>query len=60
VMNTRNIRLLTIQSMMIRVVEALVKLKMDYIVRDNSLRKSYMGNGYIGFVLGLRTELNVH
>ena len=57
VMTTRNIRLLTIQPMMIRVVEALVKLKLDPIVRDNEMRQKYMGNGQIGFVLGAGTEL---
>ena len=59
-MNCRNIRLLTIQPMLLRVVEALIKQKLDPIIRDNETRKKYMGDWQIGFVPGAGTELHVH
>lgn len=59
-MNLRNIRLLTIQSMMIRVVEALVKNKLEPLIKDNDIRKKYMGNGQIGFVPEAGCDLHVY
>ena len=48
--------------MMIRVVEALIKQKLEPIIIDNETRMKYMGFGQIGFVpgAGTGTEIHVH
>ncbi len=59
-MTTRNVRLLTINPMMVRVVEALIKKKLEPLVEDNSFRAKYMGKGQVGFIPGTETDLHIY